>query len=367
MDALQTKWATLTTKALEFLRDPENKSIVVALSSSVVVAGVLAVVYSNSSSSSTVTTLTNQTTNNTTTFNNTTTNKDNISHDNTPLNINTENESLAKLTTVDNNSNNGGTPVKAAGVPLSSLATPKSTSAVKTNSSSSRRKKKSRSPLVVSPPKSVLKKDGKIPTETISFFLTQCKAQLDSETSRAQVSSAMKDEHLSYSEAIQKHIKSEQWKSLNIDPQYGERTLLKVYKRSKFHDDYKNLKIAEKEAKPYVLLNPENVPKWNNYKTKKSDFKKQYRNDWATKIKNRESMQEIVQQARTKYAELSKKTEGKKDADKMLIRCNFNDDEIRVMARIELIRDYSDEAKSRNSGRTPRSVLKQRNTPNQIR
>jgi hypothetical protein len=332
---LKKKMDNLTAslnKALAFIKDPENKSVVIA--SSVVLAGVLAVAFSSSSSSPKAGTTTKDATPTTTTTTTTT------STPPTPV--------QAVPQTPPTPPHTPHTPQMASQTPLPTLLT------------SSRK-----TPLVVSPPtpKSEIKTSGPISDELFLQFLKHSKAQMESKLCRAQIITCMTDEHLSYEQAIKKYIKNETWETLNIEPKYGKQKLLVAMKtNSEIYKGVKALKMAEKEAKPYVLLNNENVDKWNAYNQTKAAIKMQYKQEWAKEFseRNKEKLKEKVKAVATQYQTLSNKTQGMNETNKMIVRSNFTDDEIMIMAKAEVVKDYNNSKKTRNT-RTPRSVLKSRN------
>ena len=180
-----------------------------------------------------------------------------------------------------------------------------------------------------------------------------------------QLQTAMKDDHLSYKQVIQQEIKNETWETLNIEPTFGTQQLAQALVSDTFDatlsEAAHDLKLAEKDFQTFLLLhNMEAVKKWKLFNEKLANVHTQYRTAWNEEFTPGVS-KATVMQIKNEVRPIRKRWEGMEKGAKMKMKSECTDEEIVIVARAETVVRYLNKKPS-NSLRTPKSVLKERNS-----
>jgi len=347
IDGIRQKWSAI----LNFVKDPDNKTVVLA-ASSVVVVSFLYVAYTstsrerNNNDSKTTTNTTSTTSTSTTTTISTTAE--------TPLPPTPPTPTTSNISNTNNNNNSttNGTPV-----------------------------------TIVSPPsQSHLKASGTLSTQTMLDFLKQCTTLLQSETSRLELHHAIVGDNRKYDDVVHEIITEQTWITFDIDPTFGKLKLSEELNNQNEQNEQNEqnssssnshtiqtslgramamLTEAKVNARPWALLGEtEKVDQYHNhrkaYRIRRDFFKRKFKEQYASMIEettDQKMVQLWLNQIRDNYLDLRNRLKSLGERGSMLAEMTLKDEEIQKIGFAEGFLALKNTS-SVNPKRTPKSMRK---------
>ena len=210
--------------------------------------------------------------------------------------------------------------------------------------------------------------------EIILAFLHDCLQKLKSdEAGRCALHRVLVENNLTYDQTIQQHITNETWRSLNIDPIFGEQIMLSEIqdnehapKNAVIRGAFKTLVVAKEEMKLFVLLGShDEVDKYTRAMKHQEGLQMKYADEWRKEFShimkqpnNSNVMKEYCHEIGVKYKRVKKELPDKSNERcRMIAMMEMTDESYRAIVRGNELLILKRQQGS-NSQRVPRSLRK---------